>query len=65
MSRIFEIIISGSGETRLETKGFAGSSCQLASQPLENALGIKQTEQFTVEFHAQAVNQQSLQEGRP
>ena len=65
MIRIIEIIVSRSGATRLETKGFTGASCQVASQLLENALGIKQTEQVTAEFYAQAVSQQSLQEGRP
>ena len=36
-----EIIVSPQGETRLETKGFTGASCQNASRFIENALGQK------------------------
>ena len=64
MTKIIEIIVSPTGETRLETKGFAGASCQLASQFLENALGVKQSEQLTAEFYAQETNNR-LQEGHP
>jgi hypothetical protein len=65
MTKIIEVIVSPSGETRLETKGFAGSSCQAASQFLEKALGLRQSEQLTAEFHAEQTNQHLLQEGRP
>ena len=51
MTQTIELVISARGETRLETKGFAGSSCQAASQFLEEALGHKQTEQLTSEFY--------------
>jgi DUF2997 family protein len=65
MSQIMEIIISPSGETRLETKGFAGAACQRASQFLEKALGMTQSEQLTAEFYAPAINQHRLREGQP
>ena len=65
MSQIMEIIISPSGETRLETKGFAGAACQLASQFVEKALGMTQSEQLTAEFYTQATNQHRLREGQP
>jgi hypothetical protein len=65
MTQIIELIISPSGETRLETKGFAGSSCQAASQFLEKALGITQSQQLTAEFYRQeAVYRNYLQEGQ-
>lgn len=51
MSRTIEIIISPRGETRVETKGFAGSECREASRFLESALGKATTETLTAEFH--------------
>ena len=39
MNRIIEIIVAPDGSSRLETKGFAGSSCLVASRFLEAALG--------------------------
>ncbi len=50
--RIIEVLISPNGETRLETKGFAGASCRAASELLERALGQTTGEQLTSEFHA-------------
>ncbi len=65
MTRIIEVIISPTGETNIETKGFSGSSCQAASQSLEQALGIRQAERLTAEFYSQETSRQQLQEGRP
>lgn len=61
--KTIEILISPEGQTRLETKGFSGSSCRDASQFLEGALGLPIGEQLTSEFHqSQPVEQsQSLQ----
>ena len=52
-SRTIEVIISPQGETRIETKGFVGTDCQQASEFLEKALGQRQGEQLTAEYHAQ------------
>ena len=60
---IIEIVISPTGQTRLETKGFAGAACRAASAFLEEALGQRQCERLTGEFFAQADQQQRLQEG--
>lgn len=54
--RIIEIIVSQSGETRLETKGFTGAACKEASRRLEQTLGAVRTDQLTAEFHEQAAN---------
>ena len=51
MNQTIEIIIAPSGQTRLETKGFAGAACQVASRRLEQALGPVLREQRTAEFH--------------
>jgi Protein of unknown function (DUF2997) len=51
MSKTIEIIVSPKGETKIETKGFSGSECRLASQFVEQALGQRTAEQMTAEFH--------------
>jgi hypothetical protein len=61
--KTIEITISPKGETRIETKGFAGAECREASRAIEQALGIRTSEQLTAEFHQnlpqRQVNQQS------
>ena len=47
--RTIEIIVSPQGETRLETKGFVGASCQDASRFIESALGQKSSDRPTAE----------------
>jgi hypothetical protein len=55
MSRIIEVIVSPQGETTLQTKGYDGADCFQASQFLEQALGIKTSDQPTSEFYASLV----------
>ncbi|HEY3963616.1 MAG TPA: DUF2997 domain-containing protein [Planctomycetaceae bacterium] len=62
MTRIIEVIVSPTGETKIETKGFVGSSCRDASKFLEEALGQRASEQTTAEFHSQPANQHAAQE---
>ena len=52
--KTIEIIVSPTGQTKIETKGFAGSSCRDASRFLEEALGQRTGEQLKAEFHQQA-----------
>lgn len=61
--KIIEVIVSPKGETKIETKGFAGSACKAASESLEKALGLKQSEKLTAEFYSQQNQQQQLKEG--
>ena len=49
--KTIEIIVSPDGQTRLETRGFAGPACREASRFLEKALGQATAEQVTAEFH--------------
>ena len=58
MNKIIEIIVSPTGETQLETKGFAGEECKEASKFVEQALGNCQRERLTVEFHQNHKNKQ-------
>lgn len=62
MAKIIEIIVNPKGETKLETKGFAGSGCQEASRAFEAALGVSTNENLTPEYYAESnVNQLDVQ----
>jgi len=54
MSQIIEVIVSPTGETKVESRGFTGPSCRDASRFVEEALGQRVSEQLTAEFHATA-----------
>ena len=63
MMRTIEIIVASDGQTRVETKGFAGGECLEASRFLETALGKITSESRTAEFYEVAAHQQThLQE---
>ena len=51
MSKTIEIVVSPRGETKVETKGFSGPECRIASQFVEQALGQRTTEQLKGEFY--------------
>ena len=63
MNQIIEVIISPTGQTNIQTKGFTGSSCRDASKFLEQALGARASETLTAEFHQTQATQQTAQEG--
>ena len=62
MPHIIEVIVSPKGETKLQTKGYAGSECLHASKFLEQALGVTTTETKTAEFYTAANNEQHVQQ---
>ena len=59
MTKMIEITITAKGETSVQTRGFAGSSCRDASRFIEQALGQRIDEQLTAEFHQTATAEQS------
>ena len=59
--KIIEIVVSPTGQTDVQTKGFASGECREASKFLEEALGQRVSESLTAEFH-QAANQQVVQQ---
>jgi hypothetical protein len=60
--KTIEIIVTPDGQSRVETKGFAGNACREASQFIEQALGKRTGEQLTAEFYQdQAIPQQHRQ----
>ena len=62
--KTIEVIVSTTGDVTVQTKGFTGSTCKAASEFMEQALGIKQSEKLTSEFYAQSSIQQQIQEGQ-
>lgn len=56
-----EILVSPTGEVRLETRGFSGPACQDASRFLRQALGQTTAEQLTSEYHQQSTTQTAQQ----
>ena len=47
------VIVAKDGSSKVETRGFAGSTCQNASKFIEEALGARQGEKFTAEYFSQ------------
>ena len=64
-NQVIEVIVATDGKVTVQTKGFTGSACKAASESLEKALGLKQTEKLTAEFYAQQTASQRVQEGQP
>jgi hypothetical protein len=62
--KTIEILVSPTGETVIQTKGFSGASCRQASKALEAALGVKQSDKPTTEmFEAHTKVDQPLNQG--
>jgi hypothetical protein len=60
--RVIEVIVSPTGETTVQTKGYLGAECVRASQFLEQALGVPVREQKTSEFYQSEQAQQHAQQ---
>ena len=61
MSQTIEIIVDPNGQSKVQTKGFTGSSCRQASQFIEQALGQRTSEQLTADFYQQLSQPQTRQ----
>ena len=61
MARIIEMVVSPTGETTVQTKGYSGSECLQASSWLEKALGITTTDQKTGEYYNTQPTQQEIE----
>jgi hypothetical protein len=62
MARIIEVVVSPTGETTVQTKGYAGADCLQASRFLEQALGVTTAEHRTAEYHQTAPARQQVQQ---
>jgi len=61
--KIIEITIDPKGNSKLQTKGFAGSSCRDASRLLERALGVVESDVPTTEMYQAAPAEQQIRQG--
>lgn len=57
-----EILVDPRGNTRVQSRGFAGPACREASRFLEEALGRRTAERLTAEFHGQATADRQLRQ---
>jgi hypothetical protein len=62
MPRIIEVTVSPQGEAVVQTKGYTGGDCLLASKFLEQALGVSSGDRKTAEFYQTAPAQQQVQQ---
>ena len=62
MKKTIRLIVSPTGETRIETKGFSGPECREASRFIEQALGQPVGEQLTAEFYQGQTTGQQIQQ---
>lgn len=60
MSPTIDVVVSPQGETKIQTHGFSGPACQQATKALEAALGLKQSEMLTAEYHQSATEETGL-----
>ncbi len=64
MKKIIRVIVSPTGETRVETRGFAGAECREASRPFEQALGLRADERLTAEFYQEQPAEERLRQSQ-
>jgi hypothetical protein len=62
MARIIEVTVSPQGEATVQTKGYAGADCLLASRFLEQSLGVPTQDHKTGEFYSLASEQRQVQQ---
>ena len=62
MARIIEVVVSPTGETTVQTKGYAGADCLQASKYLEQALGVATADHKTAEYYAMTETTQQVQQ---
>ena len=62
MARLIEVVVSPTGETTVQTKGYAGADCLQASRFLEQALGVTTADRKTAEYHQAAPAQQQVRQ---
>ena len=60
--KTIEITVSPTGQTQVQTKGFAGGECREASRFVEESLGQRISETLTAEFHQTAQQHQQEQQ---
>ena len=62
MARIIEVTVSPTGETTVQTKGYAGGDCLQASKFLEQALGVATSDRKSSKYFNTHNTQQIVQQ---
>ncbi len=62
MTRLIEITVSPTGETTIQTRGYAGGDCLQASKFLEQALGVVTSDRKTCEICQSEANPLTTQQ---
>jgi hypothetical protein len=62
--KTIEITVSPTGESKVQTRGFAGGECREASRFIEQALGRRTAETLTAEFYQGQQNAQELKQSQ-
>jgi hypothetical protein len=62
MARIIEVVVSPTGDTTIQTRGYIGSECLQASEFLEQALGSITADHRTNEYYQTQQVQQQIQQ---
>jgi hypothetical protein len=62
MPRIIEVTVSPQGETTVQTTGYAGPDCLLASRFLEQSLGVPTSDAKTGEYYQTTPQQQQARQ---
>ncbi len=60
-----ELVISPTGDIRLQTRGFSGNGCLAASRLLEAALGRTTSDRLTSDFYKAVQHDQESVAARP
>jgi hypothetical protein len=60
--RLIEVVVSPQGEATVQTKGYSGGDCLLASKFLEQALGPATGDRKTSEFYQAAQAEQHVRQ---
>ena len=64
MKKIIRLIVSPTGETKIETRGFSGGECREASRFIDQALGQPVSEQLTAEFYQSQTTKQQIRQSQ-
>ena len=51
MTRLIEVIVAPGGAITVQTRGYVGQECLMASKFLETSLGLTLSEQKSAEFY--------------
>ena len=64
MTKTIEVLVSSTGEIKIDAVGFKGADCDHATRYLEEALGTVGTKQKKPEYHQRSTTKHQQKVGR-